>query len=373
MSQIVRFRRSPSLLNPLLQIYSSHVQRNTGSLTIAEKIHQSFAYSVKIKVCNRFTKRPSILRPWFLRYIPKGGHEIEINYVDTMPDAHKYESVNTILILHGTPGSYYDYFKLLVTFGEKNRIIIPNFPDFNYTIKNDCFWHSAEEKSEFIMDFLKHLNVKNIDCLVAHSMAAYTASYLWIYAGLEDYFKLGSVCLLSPVGMYKFRRRHKIKLKLITNMCRSRLLSKLLPARLMNFYTLTPKGPSSTNFELSAWRALTLGLSNYEKYTLRLKMLAFKRIPTIVTFSSNDKLYSPNMYFDQLFELDINYDDYDIYEQYENELIQSSTDRSWIKAIDFRSAGHYMFNTHPDIIHSYIHELIERAHTVYLPKSEARN
>lgn len=345
--------------------YISHSTRFNSTSTAIAKFTDSYAHSTRIKVCSRFAKNSVLFRPWFLRYIPKDGHELSIDYVDTMPDAYKNESVKTILILHNTPGSYYDYFNLLSTFGRTCRIIVPNFPNFNHTMQTGCFWHSAEEKSEFIVDFLKHLKVDTVDCLIAHSMAAYTASYLWIYANWSDYFKLGSVCLMSPVGMYKLQRREKLRLALMANLCRSVLFQKFLPGRWVNPSRLpAPKGTLSANFEIAAWKALTVHLSNYKKYHLRLRMLAHKQIPTLFTFSSNDSLYTPNVYYDQLFELGADSNNFDIYEQYENELIQSANDQYWIKAVDFRSSGHYMFNTHPEIIHSYISELLERSKIV---------
>jgi len=324
--------------------------------------HESFVRSTRVKVCKRFGERPTLLRPWFLRYIKKGGHEIDIDYIDTLPNADG-DSVPTIVMLHGTPGSYYDFFKFIAAFGSSCRIIAPNFPNFSYTLDTGCFWHSAEEKSEFIVDFLRHINVTTVDCLVAHSMAAYAASYLWIYANWDTYFKLGSICLLSPVGMYKFSRKDRLRYSLITNMCRSLALRQLIPKSLFTTRNkmLPRSGSVLSNFEMKAWKTLTLYLSNYSNYHFRLKALTLSKIPTLFTFSSNDKLYSPNVFFDQLFELEAQIEDFDIYEQYENELIQVSTNQSWLKVVDFRSAGHYMFNTHPDVIHLYIDELLHRA------------
>lgn len=340
--------------NPCIASFSS-------STSLISRLSESYAHSTQVNVCGRFSRHSSLLRPWFLRYIPKGGHPITVDYIDTKPNGG--DDVKTILILHGTPGSYYDFFKFLSTFGEMYRIIIPNYPNFTYTKESGCFWHSAEEKSEFTIDFLKHLNVDKVDCLISHSMAAYTTSYLWIYANWDTNFKLGSICLLSPVGMYKLKRLEKMRLSMIANMCRSSWLRQLMGKQLLSSSKLIHKKTNSilANFEMAAWKALTLKLSNFSNYHLRLKVLADSQIPTLFTFSSNDKLVTPNVFYDQLFELGASADDFDIYEQYDNELIQSSSDENWLKVVDFRSSGHYLFNTHPDVIHSYIAELMDRS------------
>lgn len=359
------------LTKPSSSLLRSSIRSNVTSSAIS-KISETFAHSAKVNVCGRFALNNVLLRPWFLRYIPKGGYPININYIDTKPEAENDGSVKTIVILHGTPGSYYDYFKFLVTFGETYRIIIPNFPDFSQTLETGCFWHSAEEKSEYVVDFLKHLNVSKVDCLISHSMAAYATSYLWIYANWDTYFKLGSICLLSPVGMYKMSLLERLRLAIIANMCRSSALRQVIGQQMMaSSKILNKKAKKSSilsNFDVAALKALTLNLSNYEKYHLRLKVLAESQIPTLFTFSSNDRQYTPNVFYDQLFELEASADDFDIYEQYDNELIQSSSNRNWLKVVDFRSAGQYLFNTHPDVIHSYIAELIDRSRMTETPK-----
>lgn len=324
------------------------------------KINESFVKTLETNVCGRFGDSYSILRPWFLRYIPKGGHPMSIDYIDTKPDVDVNDnSIKTILILHSTPGSYYDFFRFIATFGEEYRIIIPNFPTFSYTMKTGCFWHSSEEKSEFVFDFLKQLNISQIDCLIAHSMAAYTASYLWIYANSNNYLKLKSVCLLSPMGKFSFTKKERLRLSLITNMSRSLSLRNLLPQKILH----PDKVPAQNlfyNYELSTWRSVTLKLSNYENYMKRLRQLSIMKLPTLFTFSSNDKICSEDIFHQQIFELNATNEDFDIYEQYENILIQSSSNKSWIRVVDFQSAGHYMFNTHSEVIHSYIAELLDK-------------
>lgn len=329
-----------------------------NSKNIIEFDH-SYAHSRVVNVCERFARRPVIFRPWFLRYIPKGGYPIKIDYIDTKPEAknNENEDFKTIVLLHGTPGSYYDFFRFIVDFGTKYRIICPNFPNFNHTIETGVFWHSAEEKSEFVADFLKDLNIKKVHCLIAHSLAAYTASYLWIYCNNDNYFKLNSICLLSPIGKYQFSSLQRLSMKMISQL--SRLLAfRIIPSGWLNLKK-SPIQNIFSNNDLAAWKILTENLSNYKNYHIRLKVLHSMKIPTLFIFCSNDKLYSPLIYYDQLYQLQVDNNDFDIYEQYENNLIQKSENNSWIKVVDFRSGGHYMHSTHSYLIHSYIDELLE--------------
>lgn len=355
-------RRFPSLLYPNFVVSSQTRTNNNNPANHLIKFEESFARRVKLKICSRFAQKSTWLRPWFLRYIPKGGHEMIIDYIDTMPNAPTDGSVKTIVILHNTPGSYYDFFHFISVFGKNFRIIVPNFPEFSQTLKTGHFWHSSEEKSELIFDLLKHLGIGCIDCLVTHSLSAYTASYIWLYSNDKDYIKLRSVCFLSPTSRFKYSLKERTRQNLIAFVSRWSVLRSLMPKSMI----ISPNTQSkpvnnlSSKFEFFGWVSLTEKLSNYENYKLRLRALAHLKIPTLFVFSSNDQLVKPRVFYDQLFELNADIDCFDIYEQYENILVHASTDQSWIKVIDFRSGRHYIFNTHADIIHSYIDELINR-------------
>ncbi|XP_027199802.1 LOW QUALITY PROTEIN: uncharacterized protein LOC113793925 [Dermatophagoides pteronyssinus] len=337
---------SRSLSNQLIQIDQHHVRER------------------QVRVCRRFGQNNWLLRPWFLRYIPRDGYPINVRYVDTDPDNNANRPV--IVLLHGTPGSYYDYFRFIADFGDRYRCIVPNFPDFTHTIQSGgCFWHSAEEKSEFVADLLADLKISHVHCLVAHSLSVYTASYLWIYANQKPYFDLDSICLISPAGRFRYRRRHRIRMRLLSQMCRMLWLRKMIPRTwLANRSAVTPL-LSSTNMlanrNIAMWKTLTENLSNYDSYHLRLRVLANNlQLPTLFIYSSNDKLYPADLYYEQLYELQITGDEFDKYEHYENRLVQVAADHHdrWIRVVDFSGGGHYLHNTHSYLIHSYIDELL---------------
>lgn len=327
----------------------------------------------QVRVCKRFGKNSWLLRPWFLRYIPHDGYPVNIRYVDTSPDDDNSRPV--ILLLHGTPGSYYDYFRFIADFGDRYRCIAPNFPDFTHTIRTGgCFWHSAEEKSEFIADLLADLNIKRVHCLVAHSLSAYAASYLWLYSNQQPYFDLDSLCLISPVGRFSFRWRQRVRMRLLSQACRLLYLRKMMmPSSSSTTWLLQgqhiPRTSILGNRHLAMWKALTENLSNYDSYHLRLRVLSGNlQIPTLFIYSSNDKLYPAIVYHNQLYELQVEGDEFDRYEHYENRLVQTAAiDRSdsWIRVVDFSGGGHYLHNTHTHLIHSYIDELLNRVNIAH--------
>src|SRR5699024_1106578 len=105
--------------------------------------------------------------------VPTDGVELTVNYADTANQGSRSPSEfqRTIVALHGTPGHIEHFDQLLVHYrATRTRVIVPNFPDFSHTRSTGLFWHTTEEKVAFLKSFLEQLDVKKIDCLLAHSM-----------------------------------------------------------------------------------------------------------------------------------------------------------------------------------------------------------
>ena len=116
---------------------------------------------------------------------PSDGLPVYVEYVDTLDVSDSSDSdVKTIVAIHGNPGNL-EHFNGLIDYFEsienktKVRVIVPNMPDFNITRKTMAFWHSNEEMSQFIRDFLKAINVSTIDCFVSHSVGIHPISLIW--------------------------------------------------------------------------------------------------------------------------------------------------------------------------------------------------
>ncbi|CAG2180028.1 unnamed protein product, partial [Oppiella nova] len=115
---------------------------------------------------------------------PSDGLPVSVEYVDTFGDIKPSNSdaVKTIVAIHGNPGHYKHFSGLCDYFGKngsKVRVIAPNMPDFGITRQTMAFWHSNEERSQFIRDFLKAINVSTIDCLICHSAGIHPISMIW--------------------------------------------------------------------------------------------------------------------------------------------------------------------------------------------------
>ncbi|XP_054162346.1 uncharacterized protein LOC128960298 [Oppia nitens] len=323
-------------------------------------INDSFVHRLSLKTCQSLYDSKYGRNKWYLRGSPKSGLNVNVEYVDTKPNDRTGSA--TLVALHGCPGSYIDYTKLIENFGQHYRVIIPNFPDFSLTNETNHFWHSGEEKSVFVTDFLQKLNVQQIDCLICHSSSIFAASYLW--SKDNQYFNqidIKTLCLLSNPGPKWFTIKGRLVSMFFTHLSRLRLIRQYL--RSIWSRKMTKRLGFSNQIEDYDRLALLLStyyLSQTQTVTKRLKKLIELKIPTLFIFSSKDKLFNKEIFYNLFGILETDGNDFDIYEEHQNILIQKAREDNWIKVIDIRSGGHYVFVTHHKLVHQYIEQLLEK-------------
>lgn len=159
------------------------------------KIFDYPIYKLKMLTCGNLYKYSKHMKTY--KISPSEGLEIDVEYADS---AAGIKNVPVIVALHGHPGSHQDFKEVIQYFSLRNcRVIVPNFPGYEYTKWNLGFWHSAEERAQFVRDLLKILGLKKIDLLLCHSSALYPASFLWSEDVNENKdFKVKSVAMLNP-------------------------------------------------------------------------------------------------------------------------------------------------------------------------------
>ncbi len=321
---------------------------------------ESNVFHMKLKTCQElYNKNRQSLTKWHLRSGPKLGIEVNVEYVDTKPNDPKSR---TLVALHGSPGSHEDFRQLIRHFGHRFRVIVPNFPDFSLTEETNYFWHSAEEKAQYIRDILKELNVSEIDCLISHSAAIFPTSYLWLKDNeLNKGLVIKSLCLLSPPGPKWINWKNKINLCIFINISRFKIIRTFLQSiwseRLTYFFGTKNR---IANYDRLALLWSTVYMSETNSVAQRLKMLSQLKIPTLFLFTYRDKLFNKEIFYDELRILGADRNNFEVYEEHENILIQKAKNDDWLKVVNIRSGGHYCFVTHSKLVHKYIEELLEK-------------
>ena len=140
--------------------------------------------TIEFKTCGQLYEQLKKKYPKLYRNSPSDGLPVSVEYVDSFADKDikNERDVKTVVAIHGNPG-HHKHFSGLVDYFTQNdgkiRVIVPNMPDFSITRRTMAFWHSNEERSQFIRDFLTAINVSTIDCLVSHSVGIHPISLIW--------------------------------------------------------------------------------------------------------------------------------------------------------------------------------------------------
>ncbi len=165
----------------------------------------------KLKVENRFKFLPNLFSK-----SPENGINYCVNYIDTKGDEEVFnkeveEVLNQkiIVLLHGSPGSVFDFEEFAEEFGEKYRLIIPQMPDFEFSRRTEQFWHSNEERVDLLLTFLRKLNIKEIDCLICHSGGNPMALQI-ISEELENQLVVKSLVMITSPGI-KWLNSYQLK------------------------------------------------------------------------------------------------------------------------------------------------------------------
>ncbi|KFM63505.1 hypothetical protein X975_07982, partial [Stegodyphus mimosarum] len=123
--------------------------------------------------------------------IPESGVFADIAYIDTVGCNKNTndEKTPTVLCIHGIPGNYGVFSHLINDLSKEGvRVIVPTFPATLYLSgkrEKELFRHSIEEKTQVFKDFLKALDVSELDGIVAHSSAIYPALRLALDSDLK--------------------------------------------------------------------------------------------------------------------------------------------------------------------------------------------
>ncbi|RWS12211.1 DUF1057 domain containing protein-like protein, partial [Dinothrombium tinctorium] len=285
------------------------------------------------------------------RKAPESGLKLNVEYADT-------GCLNgpNVLCLHGAPGGHSDFGQLITYFSRKNvRVIAPNFPDYSLTEVTHFFRHTPEEKTEYLKDFLKAIDINEIDLVVSHSSSVYPALHLWD----EGVPKVKSLALINPAG---HRRIKAMKPKwFIDGSVRVYLnpLGRWIYRKLGNtILTLQGVPVKINNIDNVLLSATTMYHSEVHKLTHYLNAVKEKRTPCLYVFSVNDKLIEEKIFLEMAQQLGLTESEFNEFDV-EGSLVKRGLSNSNVVAMRFQSGGHYAFLKHGAIVNQWIENLLQ--------------
>lgn len=295
------------------------------------------------------------------KHAPDEGALVPLTYVHTGMDRTEHKERGErplVLMLTGSPGQYQD-FSYTIPFLDRHGadVVCFNWPNFTFTRQTGYWWHSSEEKAHLVIDFLKKLDIKEVDMLVSHSSGAYPAVQL---AAEQPGVHVKSLALLMPTTGTDVRaiRTSLLYNKVADWMLRSMYALPLLTS-IANWTMLLGGHPIKRNMDDVFFAYLSTASVTDAMYDQQLTKLCERGVPMVVMISDTDKLISPENYQNFLRRLGHDPERAWLYDG-KGSLI-SRGDPGVVKVIEMTKGSHYAFSRHSGICNQALLELLSRA------------
>ncbi|XP_035230082.1 uncharacterized protein LOC118202015 isoform X2 [Stegodyphus dumicola] len=296
-------------------------------------------------------------------HIPESGVFADIAYIDTVGcnKNTNNEKTPTVLCIHGIPGNYGVFSHLINDLSNEGvRVIVPTFPATLYLSgkhKKELFRHSVEEKTQVFKDFLKALDVSELDGIIAHSSAIYPALRL----ALDSDLKVNSQVFFNTGG---HRETVTMKPYWVVWICSylylnafGRMLVQKIGKFLMKYVMRTPI--KDDNFDGIMLLAITMVFSECWNASEEFQAIAQKKIPTLYAFSEDDKVVEKKLTYDVISLLGACEENINFYDK-NGVLKKEGKDLHWLTLISFEEGSHYVFRKYPQLCNMKVLELLKR-------------
>ncbi|KAL3210578.1 hypothetical protein MRX96_037048 [Rhipicephalus microplus] len=250
--------------------------------------------SIEITTCGDLYKKWRAERRRGYEQAPETGARVPVVYIHTGLDRMEHgdhtERPLTVM-LTGAPGRY-QYYSYNIPFLDENGVdvLCLNWPDFTYSMATGYWWHSCDEKTSLVSDFLKKLRINEIDMLVCHSTGSTPGVQ---FVAEEPSIHVKSLALLMPAATRYFRgTQNKV---LFSSAFIWAMKSRRGVAFLAPFFQVIAdliRHPSRGNAYGAFFAYYSSVGCEERRVEQQLATIRDRKMPTLVMFSDNDKLLS---------------------------------------------------------------------------------
>ncbi|XP_054929817.1 uncharacterized protein [Dermacentor andersoni] len=295
------------------------------------------------------------------KHAPDTGAVVPLTYVHTGMDRAEHKERGErplVLVFTGSPGQYQD-FSYTIPFLNRHGadVLCFNWPNFSFTEKTRYWWHSSEEKAQLATDFLKELDIKEVDMLVSHSSGAYPAVQL---TAEQSDVQVKSLALLMPTTGtdVSAARSLAVNLKPMEWMLRNMYGLSVLAAFTKWVMKLNghPLKPNMNDVFFAYLSTTSIDDTRYER---QLTTLRERGVPMVVMISGTDKLISTENNRKFLRKLGHDPGRTWLYDSKGN--LISRGEYGTVKVVEMTTGSHYAFSRHSDVCNQELLELLSRA------------
>lgn len=311
---------------------------------------------VTVRTCGELYRDWRHWKPGY-QNAPPQGIEVPVRYLHTGLDRAWDAGRPTVLLLHGAPGSYRDFTDLVPFLDRVGATVVsPTWPDLKLSYRVGTFWHSAEEKTHLLADFLRAINISKIDLVVAHSSAIYPSLNMMTRPGMPA---VGGLALLAPAGHQLVRAIRPLPLMRAFAVHYTNPRYQGFMRRLGIAIMKCTRNPIKPNMEDAIMSLQTMIFSDYDQAGHKIQQVAESGTPLLIAFSENDRAINPEVIFNMVDLIGTRNEDLWLYDA-DGKLAREGAQEGSKKVLLFKKGGHYLFRRHPEVINSAILEWLHR-------------
>lgn len=315
---------------------------------------------ITVHTCAELFREWKHKRPGY-KHVNEEGISVPLTYIHTGLDRQAAPGEPVVFAVHGAPGTYREFDSLVpVLDGQGASVIVPTLPDLNFSMKTQSFWHSVEERTDLLKKFLKAINVREIDMMVAHSSSMYPMLRL---ALRDPEIKIKSLVFIAPSGCRRITQLSPYWLmKSFDEWFRVPWLQEFLCGLAVYIVRVLGK-PNNNQMKGTILSMITIRNSKYDEAGPMVCELKRRGVPMLMLYGERDKLIDAAVSEEMAAMMGVQRAQIHVYNGRDDKtavLLQSGKPDGNCEVVCFKQGTHYAFKKYPNIFNDVILQFWKR-------------
>lgn len=363
-------RRALSSAPLCCQMQTTELYRDDAAIPLqktmqkAAEVHQQLYKErhITVHACADLFREWKRTRPGY-KYVNEDGVSVPLTYIHTGLDRQAGAKAPVVFALHGAPGSYREFDSLVpVLDAQGASVVVPTLPDLTFSMETQSFWHSVEERTDLIRRFLKAINIREIDMMVAHSSSMYPMLHLAMH---DPEIKIRSLVFIAPSGCRRIRQLSPYwVMKGFDDWFRVPWLQKSMCGLAVYIVRLLGK-PNNNEMKGTIVSMITIRNSRYDEAGPMVCEMKRRGVPMLMLYGEGDKLIEREVSEEMAAMMGVRPALMHVYRgKDESEVVQEQSGKldGKCEVVCFKQGTHYAFKKYPNVFNDVILKFWKRNH-----------
>ncbi|KAH9374033.1 hypothetical protein HPB48_005302 [Haemaphysalis longicornis] len=315
---------------------------------------------VTVHACADLFREWKRTRPGY-KYVNEEGVSVPLSYIHTGLDRQAEPGAPVVFALHGAPGSYREFDSLVpVLDAQGAAVVVPTMPDLEFSMRTQSFWHSVEERTDLIKKFLKTINVREIDMLVAHSSSMYPTLQLALN---DPEIKVNSLVFIAPPGCRRITQLSPYwMMKTFDNWFRVPWLQNFLCNLAVHIVRVLGK-PNNNQIKGTILSMITIRNARFDEAGPMVRELKRRGVPMLMLYGERDKLIDREVSEEMAAMMGVQPAHMHVFQgkdDAEAVRVQTGKPDGNCEVVCFKQGTHYAFKKYPGLFNDFTLEFWRR-------------